>query len=132
MIGNSKDNSFLRRTARRAEQENNMNIQEPVRQILPRFWSKSFLFLDDEKPEHIEVYPYIGSYTPNFEVHGITHGGKEYYVAVDIQEYAVAALLARARVRHQEQSIALYGYTDSVDIKHPDDTYEVFYTGRTS
>jgi hypothetical protein len=100
------------------------------RLILPKFWHKSFLFEDGEMPDHINQYPYFARYSGMHEVLSTGPTGNMYRVAVDVEQFATAVLLAKARERHQLKSIELYGYAEPVLIQRPDNSLVMFSEGK--
>lgn len=113
---------FTNRTSQQASLY--VSMQETDEPIQPTFWRKSFLFLENEEPEHINQYPLRASIEGTHEVYGMSEQGDRYHLAIDISDFSVAALLARARVRHLEKSAEL-GYHEGVYILRPDGTEAV-------
>lgn len=100
-----------------------MSSTDPI----PKFWSSSFDFGDDTPPDHHEENPLIPDYADLWTV-SVT-SGKWVPVACDIPSASLARFLANAAARHQEKTRELYGYSDSVAITNPDNTYTVTYRG---
>lgn len=66
----------------------------------PIFWSKSFLFEEDQEPiEHINQYPIGASSEGTFYVYSEDLEYKKIILAIDIDDIATASLLAHARLR---------------------------------
>lgn len=105
-------------------------VAEPTKVSLPRFWHKSVLLLPGEEFDHVDAYPFIR--TPGaIDLLGQTRSGERYLFATNVQDVAQAALLAQARARLLEATMPLYGETDDVLVRFPDDTVEYRYIGKT-
>ena len=131
MRNSSSDKSFLRRTEKRASLEA-AKRKSPLTLVeaLPKFWSKSFLFEPNEEPEHINRFLLPKDSVPDsIEVVGQELSGERHLLATNVTDMAMAALLARARVRHMERAIELTGKTDDVIVVDTRGIESVFYLG---
>jgi len=124
------NDSFLRRTADAAEcARRERPSSENERIVLPTFLRVSFLFKDGEEPDHIDAYPALPTYPDMYEVYDETREGKKMPLAVDVPTFAMASLLARARVGEVESTLGIYHYSDDVWILNPDQTAARVYRG---
>ena len=94
---------------------------------IPKFRSSSFDFGSDPTPSHHEEDPFIPNYADLWTVSVIS--GNWVPVACDIPSAGLARIIANAAARHQEETRDRYGYSDSVAITNPDNTYIVTYRG---
>jgi hypothetical protein len=117
----NRDKWFLSETAERAK--------ENAKPILPTFLRDSFLFKVDEEPEHTEAQPTVPNYPNTYEVYDESRSGNKWSVAVDVPTFAMASLLAHARVEKVESELKLHHYTDDVWIVSPDGTHTRMYRG---
>lgn len=99
--------------------------------ILPTFQSYSFEFGDEAIPEHVEAYPNTPNLIGSYSVYALVDMHKTYPLAIDIKDEATAIMLAAARARKQESDIGLYGYSDDVWVRYPDNSDSRLYLGRT-
>lgn len=118
----NRDKWFLQETADRAQQKS--------RRVLPTFLRESFIFEEGEEPEHNEAKPTVPQFPGLYEVYDETRSGNKWPIAVDVPTFAMASLLALARVEKVESELEVHHYTDDVWIVSPDGTHARMYRGR--